>query len=106
MTISQAGGVLLGAAIGDRLDECHAAAGCMLAHMIGLLMLTYATHPLMLGAFAILHGAAWGLRGPLMQAIRADFFGIEAIGIIMGLSAFTSRSAGSAGRWWRAPWPT
>jgi MFS family permease len=51
-------------------------------------MLTYATHPLMLGAFAILHGVAWGLRGPLMQAIRADFFGIGAIGMIMGLSAF------------------
>ena len=55
--------------------------------MIGLLMLTYATNPLMIGAFAILHGVAWGLRGPFMQAIRADYFGLRAIGMIMGLSA-------------------
>jgi len=88
MTVAQAGGMLLGAAVGDRWDKTHIAAGCMLAHMLGLLMLTFAEHPAMLGAFAILHGAAWGLRGPLMQAIRADYFGLQAIGMIMGLSAF------------------
>jgi MFS family permease len=36
--------------------------------------------------FAVLHGAAWGLRGPFMQAIRADYFGRSAIGMILGLS--------------------
>jgi MFS family permease len=41
----------------------------------------------MLGAFALLHGVAWGLRGPFMQAIRADYFGRRSIGMIMGLSA-------------------
>jgi MFS family permease len=59
----------------------------MLAHAVGLLMLTYAVHPLMLGAFAIAHGMAWGLRGPFMQALRADYFGLQAIGMILGLSA-------------------
>lgn len=88
MTVAQVGGVLLGAAVGDRWDKRHIAAGCMLAHMVGLLMLTFAVHPAMLGAFALLHGAAWGLRGPLMQALRADFFGLQAIGMILGLSAF------------------
>jgi sugar phosphate permease len=87
MTLSQAVGVLLGAAKGDRWNKRHVAAGCMLAHMLGLLMLTYATHPLMLGAFAVLHGVAWGLRGPFMQALRADYFGLQAIGMILGLSA-------------------
>ncbi|TWO69035.1 MFS transporter [Caenimonas sedimenti] len=88
MTVAQVGGVLLGAAVGDRWDKAHIAAGCMLAHAVGLLMLTFAVHPAMLGAFAILHGMAWGLRGPLMQALRADYFGLQAIGMIMGLSAF------------------
>jgi MFS family permease len=37
-------------------------------------------------AFAVLHGSAWGLRGPFMQAIRADYFGRSAIGMILGLS--------------------
>jgi MFS family permease len=41
----------------------------------------------MLGAFAVLHGAAWGLRGPFMQALRADYFGLQSIGMILGLSA-------------------
>ena len=87
MTLSQAGGVLLGAAMGDRWNKRRVAAGCMLAHMAGLLLLTYAVHPLMLGGFAVLHGTAWGLRGPFMQALRADYFGLQSIGMILGLSA-------------------
>jgi OFA family oxalate/formate antiporter-like MFS transporter len=37
-------------------------------------------------AFAALHGLAWGIRGPLMQAIRADYFGRSSFGVIMGIS--------------------
>jgi sugar phosphate permease len=87
MTVSQGCGVLLGAAVGDRWDKRRVAAGCMLAHALGLLMLTYAANPAMLGAFAVLHGVAWGVRGPFMQALRADYFGLQAIGMILGLSA-------------------
>lgn len=87
MTLAQAGGVLVGAAMGDRWNKRRVAAGCMLAHAAGLLMLTWAVHPWMLGAFAVLHGAAWGLRGPFMQALRADYFGLQSIGMILGLSA-------------------
>jgi sugar phosphate permease len=87
MTMAQACGVLLGAAMGDRWNKRYVAAGCMLGHALGLLMLTWAVHPLMLGAFAVLHGASWGLRGPFMQALRADYFGLQAIGMILGLSA-------------------
>ena len=50
-------------------------------------MLTYAGGVAMLIAFAVLHGSAWGLRGPFMQAIRADYFGRRSIGMILGLSA-------------------
>jgi MFS family permease len=73
--------------MGDRWNKRYVAAGCMLGHALGLLMLTWAVHPLMLGAFAVLHGMAWGLRGPFMQALRADYFGLAAIGMILGLSA-------------------
>jgi MFS family permease len=85
-TVAQLGGVGLGAWIGDRFDERILCALCMLGHMSGLLFLTYATGPAMIVAYAILHGTAWGLRGPFMQAIRADYFGRSAIGMIMGLS--------------------
>ena len=86
LTVSQIGGVGIGWLIGDRYDKRLISAGCMLAHMAGLLLLTYAVNGAMVVAFAVLHGAGWGLRGPFMQAIRADYFGRKAIGMILGLS--------------------
>ena len=59
----------------------------MLMHAAGLLMMTYATGPVVLGIAAVMHGIAWGLRGPFMQAIRADYFGRTSIGMIIGLSS-------------------
>ena len=86
VTLSQVGGVIVGWSIGDRYDKRLIAAACMLMHMTGLLMLTYAANAAMVFAFALLHGMAWGLRGPFMQALRADYFGRSAIGMILGLS--------------------
>ena len=87
MTVAQIGGVLIGWWIGDRFDKRRVAALSMLMHGAGLLMLTYAQGNAMLGGFALLHGGAWGVRGPLMQAMRADYFGRRAIGMILGLSS-------------------
>ena len=86
VTVFQIAGVLLGWAIGERYKKRLIAAACMLAHALGLLLLTYATSLPMVIAFAVLHGTAWGLRGPFMQAMRADYFGRSAIGMILGLS--------------------
>jgi sugar phosphate permease len=86
LTLSQIGGVVIGWLIGDRYDKRLISGGCMLGHMAGLLLLTYASAVPMVLAFAVLHGAAWGLRGPFMQALRADYFGRSAIGMILGLS--------------------
>ena len=85
-TLAQLGGTGLGAWIGDRYDKRILSAYCMLGHMTGLLFLTYATGPAMIIAYALIHGLSWGLRGPFMQAIRADYFGRSAIGMILGLS--------------------
>jgi MFS family permease len=86
LTLSQLGGVFIGWLIGDRYDKRLISAACMLTHMTALLLLTYAVNAVMVLAFAVLHGAAWGLRGPFMQALRADYFGRSAIGMILGLS--------------------
>ena len=86
MTLAQMGGIGIGALTGDRFDKRLICAACMVMHMAGLLFLTYATNVAMIVAFAVLHGTAWGLRGPFMQAIRADYFGVSAIGMILGLS--------------------
>jgi MFS family permease len=55
--------------------------------MAGLLMLAFALHPTMIVAFAALHGVAWGMRNPFMQALRADYFGLASIGMILGMSS-------------------
>jgi sugar phosphate permease len=85
-TVAQLGGVGLGAWVGDRFNKRLMSAACMVGHMAGLLFLTYASNVGMIVAYALLHGTAWGLRGPMMQAIRADYFGRSAIGMILGLS--------------------
>ena len=87
VTIGQFGGVMLGWVIGDRFQKRFVAAACMLMHSAGLLMLTYATGPVILVVSALMHGVAWGLRGPFMQAMRADYFGRSSIGMIIGLSS-------------------
>ncbi len=86
LTVFQIVGVLIGWAIGDRFEKRFIAAACMLMHMLGLLALTYATGVSWVIAFAAFHGLGWGLRGPLMHAMRADYFGRSAIGMILGLS--------------------
>lgn len=86
-TGAQVLGILVGWMLGDRYEKRVIAAGCMFAHMIGLLLLTYAVSLSMLVAFALLNGLAWGIRGPFMQAMRADYFGLKSIGMIIGISS-------------------
>ena len=86
MTSMQIAGMLIGGAIGDRFDKRLICAVCMLMHMGGMLLVAYANALPMIVAFAALHGLAWGIRGPLMQAIRADYFGRTSFGVIMGIS--------------------
>lgn len=80
-------GVISGWVIGDRFEKRLVAAVCMLMHAGGLLLLTYAAGPVTLAVAALIHGTAWGLRGPFMQAMRADYFGRTSIGMIIGLSS-------------------
>lgn len=80
-------GTAIGGPLGDRFNKRLIAAAAMVAHGVGLLLLTYAASVIMVGAFVVLHGLAWGTRGPQMQAIRADYFGTASFGTIMGFSA-------------------
>ena len=87
MTAMQMVGQVSGGILGDRFDKRVIATVCMVAHAAALLLLAFATNLLMVVAFAMLHGWAWGTRGPLMQAIRADYFGTSNFGKIMGFSS-------------------
>lgn len=87
LTLLQLVGTLTGGAVGDRVNKRLLASVAMLGHMSGLLLLTFATERWMVWMFVILHGLAWGVRGPLMQALRADYFGSTSFGQIMGISS-------------------
>ncbi|MEM7339342.1 MAG: MFS transporter [Actinomycetota bacterium] len=87
LPVLQLVGQLSGGYLGDRVNKRLIASVAMLGHMGGLLLLTYAVHPWMIWAFVPMHGLSWGLRGPLMQALRADYFGSTSFGSIMGVSS-------------------
>jgi sugar phosphate permease len=87
LTVAQLTAQLGGGWAGDHLNKRALVVGCMVAHAAGLLLVAHATAFWMIAAFAILHGAAWGIRGPLMSAIRADYFGAASFGTITGISS-------------------
>jgi sugar phosphate permease len=87
MTVMQVSGQLAGGWAGDRWSKHLIAAGCMLAHAVALGLLAVAATLGAVIVFAILHGLAWGVRGPLMGALRADYFGGTAFGTITGFSS-------------------
>jgi sugar phosphate permease len=87
MTVMQMLGQLGGGWAGDRWSKRAIVVGCMAAHALGLFVLASATAFWMVVAFAVLHGLGWGGRGPLMSAIRADYFGSASFGAISGASS-------------------
>tara|TARA_B000000460_G_scaffold224197_1_gene177750 strand:+ start:303 stop:1481 length:1179 start_codon:yes stop_codon:yes gene_type:complete len=87
LPIMQIVGMTIGGALGDRVNKRLIASLAMLGHAGGILILAFAERAWMIGLFVALHGLAWGARGPLMQALRADYFGASSFGFIMGLSS-------------------
>ena len=87
MTALQMAGLFLGGVIGDRFDKRTICILCMLGHFVGLIALTYGADPILVIAFGVAHGLAWGVRAPLMVALRADYFGSKSFGTILGISS-------------------
>ncbi len=80
-------GQLTGGYLGDRFNKRLICTLCMIGHGAALLLIAFATSPLAVLAFSILHGLSWGMRGPQMMALRADYFGPSSFGTIMGFSS-------------------
>ncbi|MBT6272860.1 MAG: MFS transporter [Chromatiales bacterium] len=87
MTATQVSGVLTGGFMGDRVNKRYTCAACLAAHATGLTVIAYSTSLWMVVAGVVVHGFGWGVRGPLMTAMRADYFGASSFGTIMGLSS-------------------
>ncbi len=86
VTIVSGVGQLLGGPIGDRFDKRTVAAVAMWAHAGALFVLATSTLEAAVVVFAAVHGMAWGVRGPMMTSLRADYFGARHFASIMGVS--------------------
>ena len=80
-------GQLSGGWIGDRVDKRWTMIACMWMHAIALVLFAYADSRLDTMLFAALHGIAWGVRGTLINAIRAYYFGRAAFATISGFAS-------------------
>jgi MFS family permease len=83
MLVGQIGGGFLG----DRYNKARISAACMVGHCVALVMMAFADSGIIIAAAATIHGLSWGVRGPLMMAIRADYYGMRNFGTIMGISS-------------------
>jgi MFS family permease len=83
--------------VGDKFNKAMIAAMGTLGHGVAMLMLAYTTSvPIVILAVTI-HGLSWGSRGPLMMAIRADYFGRSHFATIAGFSAVLTTLGSSVG---------
>ncbi len=86
LMVAQIVGQISGGFMGDRYSKSMLAGAAMLGHGLGIGILALSTSvPAVVAAIA-LHGVAWGMRGPLMMALRADYFGLRQLGKIAGWS--------------------
>ena len=80
-------GQLLGGVLGDQFDKRRMVTIAMLGHGLGMLLLALASSWVLVWLFVLFHGLAWGVRGPIQSAMRADYFGATSFGKIMGFSS-------------------
>ncbi|SVC56847.1 uncharacterized protein METZ01_LOCUS309701, partial [marine metagenome] len=97
MTATSVFGQVGGGFLGDRMEKRYIAATCMLGHTIALTGIAFASSLSLVYVFALIHGLAWGVRGPLMGAIRADYFGRSSLPTIMGFSSLVTTLGNVAG---------
>ncbi len=84
--VSVAGRVVSGF-LADRMSKRVLLTVSMFFHAFGLLILAYASSMVQVLLFTIFHGLGWGIRGPVQQAIRGEYFGRKSIGLILGLGS-------------------
>lgn len=88
--ISMMGGRVIAIAVGDRGDKRVVVTIAMAGHVVAPLLVAFATNFLMVLGFAVILGVSWATRGPLVQAMRADYFGRASFGTIMGFSSMVT----------------
>ena len=86
MTVTMMVGQLLGGFLGDRYSKRWLATFATAGHALAMLLLATASGLGVVIAGVMIHGWAHGFRGVQMMPLRADYFGRQAFGKIMGFT--------------------
>jgi sugar phosphate permease len=97
MSAFNIGGRLFGGFLGDRLPKRVLLGVAMLGSGIATLILATATGLAQVMVFGVIYGSAWGVRTPISNAIRGEYFGRSHFGQISGFSQVISSPLGIAG---------
>ena len=76
----------VGGFLGDRLPKRYIAAGTMLGHAAALLLFGLADTYWQVMLASAIQGMAWGIRGPVITAMRSEYFGRKNFPMIQGYS--------------------
>ena len=87
ITFTSMFGQVSGGLLGDRYSKRMIAAAAMLGHATAMILFAVSSAPSMIFLAATVHGVSWGSRGPLMSAIRADYYGRRNFAKVMGMSS-------------------
>ena len=87
MSACQLVGQLTMGYLGDLISKRLILHFCMLGHGAAGVLLGIADSYLLVMLCSVVNGLAWGARGPLITALRADYFGASSFGQIMGWSS-------------------
>ena len=80
-------GMLIGGVFGDRTNKRVIIVSAMFGHMTAMLLLAWSPSFWLVTLAVAIQGMAWGARGPLTSALRADYFGPGSYGQIQGFSS-------------------
>jgi sugar phosphate permease len=97
MSVFNIGGRLFGGFLGDRISKRILLGFAMLGTGIGIFVLVSATGLTQAMVFGVIYGTAWGIRTPVSNAIRGDYFGRAHYGQISGFSQGISSPFAIAG---------
>ncbi len=78
---------LVGGYVGDKMDKRYPAAVSLVIHGGSVLLLAFTVTFPMAMVFAVLWGVGFGMRTPVLHAMRGDYFGRRHYATIMSLSA-------------------
>ena len=86
MTVAMMAGQLSGGYLGDRYSKRWLATGATFGHALAMFLLAFAPGLGVVITAVLIQGWAHGFRGVQMMPLRADYFGRQAFGKIMGFT--------------------